>query len=784
MSVPSSFLTLSIREQLCITILILTLFSLLVILCLPGSFSYEILMEDYKKKKKFFYNEYKEYIQTCFDFHSFNILKYEEIIKRMAKQIYKYNTRETIYEYDSDFSGNNNVQNFTENEENDDNILYYYCYNENETVCSNAKKILANRYESLNGLIFSHDVINRIKMPGYDMPIIDSFVGVSVNDSVIYGFNKTGLSSAIINETNSTNFNKTELKKYYQNIVEEQMGYAYNSIMSSLNLDLFLYQELFKKTVSEMNEMYEYEYSNQTNQSALSNFTKAALGYYSIIELSNNKCYLVTHVSEQDKYYYFQFNLIENFLDIIGRYMSDNENMDFIPLYSFNHTIMSPGLCTNFLMKQSKQMYNEKTLNETYSKIRKGVDGIEACIYDKTVLENSKIKEMLETNITHFLVSNNKFYQGLIELDQPYFFLKASFPNLNALKEYQSDYFLLDQIDFYLFAPFKEPIEFAKYIRNQYINLFYLIVILLLYIWIICFIVNMIIYCKVAKQITEPIYRLQEAIENNNLKDESVFKYEYDEIINELCITCKELLTGQIDASNSLKYAGQFNILNKQNDKDKVIDKNKYEKNLIINNDIVNDLINEQQNMMNFKKEIDVNDEYTFNQDSEGEERAQNNRKRTIKSKVSNYDDNKENIENNENIENRESIKQSKNQEEEDRDKRSYKSMFRLAQYLYYYRCKVEENNIVINTNSNNDDKKSNISKINNNNQNQNLPRNPKHIKSISRSGTHDINEDNLTINVLRGKDMTYLWYMEMKKKNNKSFNYQLSDDLEELFSD
>ncbi len=44
----------------------------------------------------------------------------------------------------------------------------------------------------------------------------------------------------------------------------------------------------------------------------------------------------------------------------------------------------------------------------------------------------------------------------------------------------------------------------------------------------------MIIYCKVAKQITEPIYKLQEAIENNNVKDESVFVYKYDDIINEL----------------------------------------------------------------------------------------------------------------------------------------------------------------------------------------------------------------------------------------------------------
>jgi len=305
------------------------------------------------------------------------------------------------------------------------------------------------------------------------------------------------------------------------------------------------------------------------------------------------------------------------------------------------------------------------------------------------------------------------------------------------------------------------------------------------------FIVNIIIFYKIISQLTEPIKKLKEAIKSGSIKDENIFKYEYDDFINELFLTCKELLTGQIDASNSLKYAGQFNILNKQNDKDKIIDKNKYEKNLIINNDIVNDLINEQQNMMNFKKEIDVNDEYSINHDmvdSEGEEREPNHKKTTkSKSKLSNYGENEESKENKDPKENRESIKQNKNQEEEDRDKRSYKSMFRLAQYLYYYRCKVEENNIVINTNTNNDDKKSNISKINNNNQHPNSPRNQKHKKSILSQisiNDNDKSEDNISINVLNDKDITYLWYMEMKKKNNKSFNYQLSDDLEELFTD
>ena len=111
--------------------------------------------------------------------------------------------------------------------------------------------------------------------------------------------------------------------------------------------------------------------------------------------------------------------------------------------------------------------------------------------------------------------------------------------------------------------------------------------------------------------------------------------------------------------------------------------------------------------------------------------------------------------------------------------------MFKLAQYLYYYRCKVEENNIIVNINSNNEEKKSIRSRINNNSQNPNLIKNNvKNKKSISRSRPSDKIEENFTVNVLKDKNMSYLWYMEMKKKNNRCFNYQLSEELEELFID
>ena len=214
MSVPSSFLTLSIKEQLWITILILTIFSFLVILVLPGSFSYEILMEDYKRKKKFFYNEYMEYIHACFYFHSFNILKYEELIKRMSKQIYKYSSRESIYESYSDFGDNNTVEELFLKESNEKEKLYYYCYNDDNRICELGKNKLISKYESLNGLIFSHDMDNRFKDPGFSFSLIDSFFGININDSVIYGFNKNGLFSAIPNFIDKNSINKAQLNMH------------------------------------------------------------------------------------------------------------------------------------------------------------------------------------------------------------------------------------------------------------------------------------------------------------------------------------------------------------------------------------------------------------------------------------------------------------------------------------------------------------------------------------------------------------------------------------------
>ncbi len=66
----------------------------------------------------------------------------------------------------------------------------------------------------------------------------------------------------------------------------------------------------------------------------------------------------------------------------------------------------------------------------------------------------------------------------------------------------------------------------------------------IIYSWLACLFINLIIFFKVIDEWTRPIIKLQEAVESSNIKDESIFNYKYDDIINELFLTCKELLTG------------------------------------------------------------------------------------------------------------------------------------------------------------------------------------------------------------------------------------------------
>ena len=118
---------------------------------------------------------------------------------------------------------------------------------------------------------------------------------------------------------------------------------------------------------------------------------------------------------------------------------------------------------------------------------------------------------------------------------------------------------------------------------------------------------NIIIFNKVNKQIIEPIKKLQKALLSNLIKDAKIFEYEYDEIINEFFLTCKKILSRKIDKGNKEKELDNLSNLSISKEKSDS-EENKYTKNLRINNYLMNKLINEKKNLMDFSKYIVTNE--------------------------------------------------------------------------------------------------------------------------------------------------------------------------------
>ena len=801
MTLQSQFLTLSMKEQIFIIIIALTLLSVLVILCITCSFSYEILNEDYKQKKLYFYDKYKEYIESCFYVQNFKILQYEEILKRMQTQIWIYHQSTHIYNFQFNFNQNDNeiIENFifignekitSKKTSKNNDVLFFACYYNNgnqiiNQVCNLVNNYLKNNYFTLSSMIMTHDIYNSFRFPGYEKPIFNSPLLVSINSSSIFCFNYS-----MLNENMKVIFGETEIdyvkfNTYYDLKIKTILSYITNIILFYLPKQFIFFEHLFSKVIEEIRAIFNFTNFNPNDINLITEFAKVASGYYSSINYSIGQFYFLSYID--NTYFYCETNIINDFLSFIHNKLNNYLDISFIPLFSENKTIISPELCIIFLLRQSKYRLSKEEINILLKQIIKGKSTIEDCFLNKNVFkEQIKTKEIFDLNFKSFMDIDNVIMQGLIdEKEHPLYYVKYSYPSYNVLKDFRSDYFLLDQIDFYFFISFKEPIEYTKHILKNNRNYFYLIILIIIKIWMICLCINIIIFNKVIKQLTEPIQNLQDAVESSSIKDESIFEYEYDDIINDLFLTCKELLSGQITKNENEKGV-KFDILSVPKDKQKDFDTNKYKKNLIINKKIMNQLINQQRNMNDFSKNIKINEELEFNDFEENikKEKDDNFRhefhdesKPLLNTKNNENDNsfNKNEISNDINI----------NKINEEKDRKPYRKLFQISNILYYHINKVEDNRIhLLNYNSNDGSKTSKISKINNNT-NESLSPNSKLKKKIKKEESIDKSElENLTINMLNNKNITYLWYMEEKKKKNFSFNYNVNDNYDELFID
>ena len=790
MSLKSVFLTLSMKEQICLTIVALNIFCLIVILSICCSLSYEILKEDYKAKKLYFYNKYKDYIESCFYFQNFCLLQYEEIIKRIQKQSYEYNivfnfypsTNFENYEDKILFYDDLSHKNITNNENNPE--LYLLCYWEaydslnqfapipHDAFCEGMKMIILNNYQTMSTSFIFHETKTHFRIPWYNSSIMNSPIITNVNYSSIFSFSASKIHQTLIEiQGDSTIVDHDKLRKYFKSKVEFMVSRIYDN-------NLFIYFSQKSQFFQDMFYKINNQIKNKLNGTFLNDLS-LLYEYLSKINYENNTYSIINHGSDLN-FFYCEINIIENFLFFLMSKITNILGMFFIPISFDSNKILSLELCNIFMQVQSSFQIGNNKLNELINELKNGNLTFENCfIYKDLINSQLDIKDIINLNLTTFLNINSLIYQGLLYLNNdedtiPFYFMKYPYPNYNILKEFRAEFLILDQINFYLFIPFKDPIKFSNYSLQMSQNIFFMIVIIIFFIWLICLFINLIIFYGVISKWRNPIIKLKEAVESSSLKDESIFKYHHDDIINELFGTCKELLIGI--NNNKENGINNFNILSIPKDKEKIIDTNIYKKNLIINKNIMNKLINEQRNMMDFSNNIKLNEpdtnkikkkNYKSFYKSHSEENLFSSIKTTkdTKNKILNKKDNKNS---------------------EEKENEPYKNLFKIAEYLYYYRNKNESANIFIIDNNSiiNESKMSKIVPKNNKKVDSSLKANFKNSFPRTDLGAIKENNEKININMLDEDNICYLWYMEEKKRNNKSFNYKISEDYNELFTD
>ena len=448
MSLKSRFLTLSIKEQIFITIVALTSFCVLVILGICCTLIYEFFKDDYKTKKLYFYNKYKDYIESCFYLHNFLFLRYEEILRKLQKQAWKYhqtlrsfngftmfdNYSEVVINYND--SIHKNISKEKTNKNNYKLFLLSYLQTGNTTRDIYIYKGIYNNilynYQTLDNLIISPSGLDSFHIPGYDFPVIEAPLFININYSIVFSFNAINIHEMLIKiQGDSTNINGKILTKYYYLKLEEYLLKISNIYNNYFSHELSSYFHMFNKSCMEIensiNNGIKLGLSNDPNF-----FITSLLEYFSVIDFSNSKFSIVI-LGDDNTYYYSETNILRDYLYLFNKQFGILDTI-FIPLFFENSTVISPGLCIIFMLKQKGFQFDDNTFNEFNNTIKKGKSIFENCfIYKDLIKSQQNIYDILNINFTAFFTVNNFIYQGLIDLiqdnnDFPYYFMKYSYP--------------------------------------------------------------------------------------------------------------------------------------------------------------------------------------------------------------------------------------------------------------------------------------------------------------------------------------------------------------------
>ena len=616
------FLTLPLKTQIYFALFLLTIICFCLMFIFIIILTSRIISSKKLYRKKYFYDlQYKIIISNIF-FQNICILQYEQLMKTINIQVYyftdtlniltkneNHTRKETCKEYNSSIY----EEEFNKNKYGNYTMLYYHCYG-NKTKFN---EILPLVDESI--LLFTKQVQSiRIPYYGEDISLLNRYLFILYR---YYGYFSLDINSIkeFYDENDDNKVNsiatygiiviRNEYKIYFEKYEKGELHFLEYMFPYSYNI----FENYNNKT------LIEQKYNN-----SIETYIDTMSYYFNFFEYGRNHMYLTDNSNINYCKIITGSNFIDNYLEFIYNLLLKMEEINVIPLYNKNNTLLSEKLCIIFIIKQliylkTKKYKNSKEsgdelfviLEEIIPHLKKGKSKIDDCfisnyidIFEKKF--GKKYNDVIKSDKKEIFLHNFENYYNLnftesfmyfklsnSEYGKNFFGVKYQFPNYKCLVNFQITYFSFNLFNVYAFSTFF-PI-YKYWLRSIDIldKCLYFIILLLIYLWLICSFILFYIARKIIDEVIKPIIHLQSLIDGKftsiqNNKEKNI-NYNIDENINSLYILINNLV-------NNNKLDDQKFGSSNENSSEDMLNNKEYNNNLRINQELIIQNQNKENN--------------------------------------------------------------------------------------------------------------------------------------------------------------------------------------------
>ena len=610
MNIKQKFLTLSIRHQISLFVIIGSTICLLLILALFSLYTNILLNIHIRKRKEYYYKKYQDIIESEVQFLNFLLYQHEQLLKGFNSQIYYFGLSQndlydTMINYDKNLIKNiKNIEEINSTEIENENIKYYLLSFSNDPFYeSKAFNLLASTHSSIDNQL---DILTNFRIPylGEDFKIVNDYVFVRLSEESLYTMNK----NRIIEIRENSNGNITN---YYDNLITNYVK-KYTHFMNEYKKGELNFFDIFFNSKFFLFENYVNEtYLQEKYRNNVKNYLNDISCHFHFIDYLTEATFVTDNGNKNDVKFLEQNTIIPNYIDIIFSIIYNYSNINVIPVNHGNNKILSVNLCYAFLYKQmiflnltyEKNILVQEKLDEIYSKINKSELNIGDCILDKKYNFDTEQNayDILNIKFDKFYSIKNSRELSMMKISNTILgnnllCIKYTFPDYDSILNFKPDFFTLEQINLYSFKTLYEVKHYENNMISFFRNCQFFIILFLLYLWIIISFYLIFRLKKIFVEVTDPINNLINIINKLEVKEEDMLKYESDDTINELFKLCNELLVGKYKQKISHDSELDNQIFKKENKGNNLNDFN----NLKLNRKLIEDMI-ENKNEYNIK---------------------------------------------------------------------------------------------------------------------------------------------------------------------------------------